>query len=203
MGCFAKQCVDNHGYPIVGVCANGKQRTVYVHRLTALAFHPNPLGLPQVNHKNGIKTDNRPENLEWVTAAQNLKHARDTGLNPSKVETPLVAYNIRTREFRYFESIMAAARYTGEFSASFSMALRGKGRIAGEWLVAKPGEAFPEWYYPLICTETGERFCNSNELIAAGFDASNAIRASKKPNYRAGNKITGDLYHFVHEAPQF
>jgi hypothetical protein len=55
-------------------------RTRGAHRMVALAWVPNPTNLPQVNHINGIKTDNRPENLEWVTGSNNMLHAYRTGL---------------------------------------------------------------------------------------------------------------------------
>lgn len=59
---------------------NGKQKHVLVHRLIAKAFVPNPDKLPQVNHKDGDPKNNRADNLEWVTASQNIKHAYDIGL---------------------------------------------------------------------------------------------------------------------------
>lgn len=54
-----------------------------IHRIVAQAFIPNPLNLEFVNHINGIKTDNRVENLEWVTRQQNEDHAFGTGLKNS------------------------------------------------------------------------------------------------------------------------
>lgn len=59
------------GYYRVRLYRKGRVSRVYIHRLVASAFVPNPAGLPQINHKNEIKTDNRPDNLEWCTAQYN------------------------------------------------------------------------------------------------------------------------------------
>jgi len=54
---------------------DGKRKNKKIHILVANAFIPNPLSLPEVNHKDGNKTNNNVENLEWVTSSENKYHA--------------------------------------------------------------------------------------------------------------------------------
>lgn len=72
----------SEGYRQVQLLEDGIKKMCRVHRLVALTFIPNSENKPIVNHINGIKHDNRAENLEWFNQSENIKHAYRTGLVP-------------------------------------------------------------------------------------------------------------------------
>lgn len=70
-----KQDTSRKGYCSVCISINGLFKKAFaVHRLVALTFIPNPLNLPQINHKDGNKLNNNDWNLEWSTAVYNTNH---------------------------------------------------------------------------------------------------------------------------------
>ena len=77
-GKFLKPQKDKDNYRQVVLCKNGKKKTYKIHRLVASAFIPNPLHLPQVNHKDENKTNNRVSNLEWMSHKENMNYGTRT-----------------------------------------------------------------------------------------------------------------------------
>lgn len=80
--------IDRCGYHQVLLYENGKTKNAQVHRLMLMAFKPTKnMDSLQANHINGMKSDNRIQNLEWCTRSENLHHAYDTGLEKKMTGT--------------------------------------------------------------------------------------------------------------------
>lgn len=115
-----KTYANPKGYPMA-VLFTGRQRTLrLVHRLVADAFIANPRNLPQVNHKNGIKTDARAENLEWTTNSENMKHAYRTGLHP--VGSDLRHAKLNADKVREIRRLAVAMHPNTEIARMFNVA---------------------------------------------------------------------------------
>lgn len=134
------QTPGGKGYLTVSI--DGKHR--YVHRLVAEYFIPNPLNLPQVNHKDGDKQNNSVNNLEWCTSGDNTRHAiKVLGRSPVKYNKPVVVYDTLTNEcLGEFGSTREAANQLGLSEHSCYHVLHGRMNLVSKRYKIKRLEDF-------------------------------------------------------------
>jgi len=153
--------IDKKGYQYVFLSKEGVERIYRVHRLVAITFIPNPENKPEIDHINTIKTDNRIENLRWVTSKENAQNAishkkqRDAWteqlkqlVKQRKIERG--AKNAPRKVFQYtldgqfvaeYESIKNARIALGPYN--ISMALDKEDRSAGGYIWRSKREEKP------------------------------------------------------------
>ena len=124
------RCTERNGYFVVHL-SNGTAKWFYVHRLVALAFIPNPDALPQINHKNEIKTDNRAENLEWCTAHYNTNYGTRNKRIQRNRSFPVAQLDVNGKIVNVFYGISEAQRITGIDRPNICKCLKGKTKTAG------------------------------------------------------------------------
>jgi HNH endonuclease/NUMOD4 motif len=109
-------------YEQICLYVNGIPRHCLIHRLVAIAFIENPLGLPEVNHIDCNKHNNFVENLEWATKSRNIQHSYDIGVHIPPHQRPVVI--VETGEI--FPSQSAVARHIGGQQSHVGACLRGE-----------------------------------------------------------------------------
>lgn len=114
-GKYLKGQISNSGYLNYNLTYGGIKRRLYAHRLVAIAYILNPNNLPEVNHKNANKLDNRVENLEWVSHSENSRYNTLIGNNKNVV--PVYQFNKDKELVNSYFCIEDAAKDTG-FSIS-------------------------------------------------------------------------------------
>jgi HNH endonuclease/NUMOD4 motif/NUMOD1 domain len=91
---------------------NGKSKTMMAHRLVALTYIDNPHNLPCVNHIDGDQSNNRVNNLEWITKKGNSQHAADNGL--LFCQKPVNQYSLKGDYIATYKSMTEAGKYLGD-----------------------------------------------------------------------------------------
>jgi hypothetical protein len=105
---------------------DGIRRGFSVHRLVAKAFIPNPDNLPQVNHKNEIRTDNRAENLEWCTNYYNMHYGKcQQRIYKGQHFKPVDVYTKDGKFLSHYESLVKASKATGVPTGTVSWICQG------------------------------------------------------------------------------
>jgi hypothetical protein len=117
-----KQRTSRHNTLRVTLYKNKRHKTINVHRLIAMAFLEKVEGKEFVNHIDGDSQNNRVDNLEWCTTAENNQHAIDTGLN--QCGHKVVLLNMQTNELMYFQSLTKASQHIGKSKNHLSVKIQ-------------------------------------------------------------------------------
>lgn len=130
------QTPDKNGYLCVGLNKNNKMKTYKVHRLVANAFISNPRGLPEVNHKDEIKTNNHVDNLEWCDHKYNSQYGTRGEKIGRALSKPVYSVD-NDGTIEHFQSITEASKITGLYVQNICAALKGVSACSGN----------RKWYY--------------------------------------------------------
>lgn len=136
-GLLMAQKPSKDGYVRLLLFKRGKYKAEYVHILVANAFIPNPESKPEVNHIDCCKSNNRADNLEWVTRSENHYHAVNNGLKPvcptigkyasdNPCSKPVLQFDMNGNFIKEWKSRIDAARHVGCTPSSITRCVNGE-----------------------------------------------------------------------------
>lgn len=167
-GRVLKQQLSRNGYMRVSFRVNGKIIHLSVHRMVAVTLIPNPNNLPEVNHIDCDRTNNRMDNLEWCTRQENIKYCVKLGHwknnNPGR---PVIAIDLNNLKVFWFESQREAEHQLGVFQASISRVVNSKQKQThGYWFCYADENAIEK-----VRTKFGDEIAHKVEkLIGENYD---------------------------------
>lgn len=124
-GGIRKLNVDKYGYNYIILYNYDIIKTLKVHRLVAKAFIPNPNNLPQINHKDKNRKNNRVDNLEWCDVTYNIQYSH---------AKPIIQYDINNKFIKRWKCIREAGRLLKINNGDISKCCKGKKKTAGGYI---------------------------------------------------------------------
>ena len=125
---------NGKGYKNMILRIDGESKMLYVHRMVAETFIPNPKGLSEVNHKDENKSNNCVSNLEWMSKIDNLHYGTRQERSVSKRSIPVSQYDLQGNLINTYKSAREASRQTGITQGSISYCVKGERKIAGGYM---------------------------------------------------------------------
>ena len=136
--------LTNTGYYLCDLYKYNRRKNYLLHRIVAEAFIPNPNGYNVVNHKDSIRTNCLPSNLEWCDMSYNIKYSYNNNnrrgkMNykkgkENKLSKPVIMKDLTGKFLRRFDSISCAERETGIHNSGIVACLKGKNKTSGGFL---------------------------------------------------------------------
>jgi len=157
---YLEPSINKDEYYVVSLCKDREAKNFSVHIIIATAFIPNPNNHPYVNHKDMNKLNNRVENLEWVTAAENNRHARANGAKCGRARK-VFQFTKDGKFVKEYPRVKDAAAETGISTARIFAVLSGLTMFTDGFFWSKEKIFNPRYSgrcKPVnqICLETGE-----------------------------------------------